>query len=118
MVVKTQSKGLGRTGVNVGASNARRYFSRDTAVVELELDHLRIQCWLKPGFWLDQPEIDDPRLCAWLESKRLQTRPNQPPVPLAMIPAGKNAFRLQPVAMHAQHRAKPARGPVGLELIG
>jgi hypothetical protein len=117
MVVKTRSKGLGLTGVHVGANNARRYFSKDTAVMELELDHLQIQCWLNPGFWLDQPEIDDPRLCAWLESKRLNTRPDQPPVPLAMIPKGKNAFRLQPVTLHAQTHAKP-HGPVGLELIG
>ena len=46
---------------------------RDTllgaAVIELELDHLRIQCWLDPAFWLDQPEISDPRLGAWLQSK-------------------------------------------------
>jgi len=106
------------TGVHVGVDNARRYFSRDSAVVELELDHLRIQCGLNPGFWLDQPEIDDPRLCAWLESKRLNTRLDQPPFPLAMIPNGKNAFRLQPVVAHGQHSAKRAQGPVGLELIG
>jgi hypothetical protein len=118
MVVKTRSKGLGMTGVHVGVDNARRYFSKDSTVVELELDHLRIQCGLNPEFWLDQPEIDDPRLCAWLESKRLNRRPDQPPVPLAMIPNGKNAFRLQPVDVNSQGRTRKAAGPVGLELIG
>jgi hypothetical protein len=51
MVVKTQSKGLGVTGLHVGISNVRRYFPRKVAVIELQLDHLRIQCGLTPGFW-------------------------------------------------------------------
>jgi hypothetical protein len=102
MVVKTQSRGRGLIGLHVGASNVRRYFSRDTSVVELQLDHLQIQCGLAPGFWQDQPEIHDPRLGAWLESKRHNMKPNRTPIPLAMIPAGKNAFRLMPVAMGAE----------------
>ena len=66
MVVKTQCKGRGLTGLHVGATNVRRYFSKDVSVIELQLDHLQIQCGLSPGFWKDQPEIWDPRLCAWL----------------------------------------------------
>jgi hypothetical protein len=98
MVVKTQSKGRGVMGLHVGASNVRRYFPRHLAVIELHLDHLQIQCGLRPDFWQDQPEIHDPRLCAWLESKNYHTRPDRTPVPLAMIPSGSSAFRLQPVA--------------------
>ncbi len=71
MVVKTQSKGRGVTGLNVGTTNVQRYFSRGVSFVELQLDHLQIQCDLSPDFWQDQPEIFDPRLCAWLESKHL-----------------------------------------------
>lgn len=106
MVVKTRSKGRGATGLHVGATNVRRYFPGSTEVIELQLDHLQIQCELDPDFWRDQPEINDPRLCAWLEWKHLHGKPNRIPVPLAMIPAGKNSFRLQPVALPEHHRNK------------
>jgi hypothetical protein len=101
MVVKTQSKGHGLTGLHVGASNVRRYFPKDTSVIELQLDHLQIQCGLEPNFWQDQPEIHDPRLNAWLESKRMKGKSNQSSLLLAMSPAGKNSFKLQPVASGA-----------------
>jgi hypothetical protein len=105
MVVKTQSKGRGVTGLNVGTNNVQRYFSRSVSFVELQLDHLQIQCDLSPDFWQDQPEIFDPRLCAWLESKHLSAIPGRGPLPLAMIPAGKNSFRLRVVPP-----ATPAKG--------
>ncbi len=115
MVVKTQRKGRSVTGLHVGANNVKRYFPKDTSVIELQLDHLQIQCGLDPDFWRDQPEIHDPRLCAWLESKHLHAKPGRTPVPLAMIPAGKNSFRLQPVAhpvaMHADLKVKHAASP-------
>ncbi len=103
-MVKTQSKGRGQTGLHVGATNVQRYFPRDILVVELHLDHLYIQCDLSPEFWQDDPEIHDPRLCAWLESKNYHTRPDRTPVPMVMIPAGKNAYKLQP--MRLQGHAK------------
>jgi hypothetical protein len=106
MVVKTQSKGRGLTGLHVGAMNVRRYFPRDISIIELELDHLQIQCDLDPGFWQDEPEIYDPRLCAWLESKNFHTRPDRTPVPMVLIPSGKNAFKLQPVRLHGGARLK------------
>lgn len=95
MVVKTQSKGHGVTGLNVGVNNVRRYFPKHISVIELQLDHLQIQCGLNPDFWQGQPEIYDPRLCAWLESRHMHAKLDRAPVPLAMIPAGKNSFRLQ-----------------------
>jgi hypothetical protein len=106
MVVKTQSKGRGVTGLNVGATNVRRYFPKQIAVIELLLDHLQIQCGLAPDFWKGQPEIYDPRLCAWLESKNFHEKPGRLPTPLAMIPKGKNCFRLQPALGHPQARIK------------
>jgi len=106
MVVKTHSKGHGLTGLHVGVSNVRRYFSSHVAVVELHLDHLQIQCGLAPDFWQDQPEIHDPRLCAWLESKHLHSSPDRSPIPLAMIPAGNNSFRLRPISSNGQSAAQ------------
>jgi len=108
MVVKTRSKGRGVTGLHVGAHNVRRYFPRHVAVIELQLDHLQIQCGLEPDFWQGAPEIHDPRLCAWLESKHLHGRPDRGSIPLAMIPAGQNAFRLLPVGLNGQPGARPA----------
>ncbi len=112
MVVKTQCKGHAYTGVEVGASNVRRYFSRDINVIELHLDHLLIQCGLSPDFWLGQTEIRDPRLCAWLESKNFNGRPGDAPIPLAMIPSGKNCFRLQPIAANRGSRNRPTIVPI------
>ena len=108
MVVRTQSRGRGLTGLHVGATNVQRYFPKEVSVIELELDHLQIQCGLPPGFWDGEPEIYDPRLCAWLESKNLHQTPNRSPVALALIPSGGNAFKLQRVRLDA-HSAPPAR---------
>ena len=105
MVVKTQSKGHGVTGLNVGTYNVRRYFPKGTQNIELQLGHLTIQCGLKPDFWQGQPEIYDPRLCAWLESKNLHCTANRT-VPLAMIPAGNNSFKVQPMSVAPRRPAK------------
>jgi hypothetical protein len=110
MVVKTLCKSRGVTGLHVGANNVRRYFPKQSRFIELQLDHLQIQCGLGPGFWQDQPDIYDPRLCAWLESRHLHNRPDRAPIPLAMVPSGKNSFRLQPVSVNAQARARLASG--------
>jgi hypothetical protein len=106
MVVKTQSKGRGLTGLHVGASNVRRYFPRNISVIELELDHLQIQCGLGPEFWQSEPEIYDPRLCAWLESKNLHTRSDRTPVPMVMIPSGHNSFRLLRAGVSGQAKLR------------
>jgi hypothetical protein len=106
MVVKTQSKGRGITGLHVGVNNVRRYFPKHISSIELQLDHLQIQCGLKPDFWQGQPEIFDPRLCAWLEARLMQAKPDRAPILLAMIPEGRNSFRLQPVRLTERTRAK------------
>jgi hypothetical protein len=112
MVVKTHCKGHAYTGVEVGAGNVRRYFSKEIEVIELHLDHLLIQCGLSPDFWQGQTEICDPRLSAWLESKNFNGRPGEQPVPLAMIPSGKNCFRLRPIATHRHPRIEPTLDPI------
>lgn len=105
MVVRTQCKGRGITGLHVGVNNVRRYFSKATPFIDLQLDHLRIRCGLSPEFWHGHPDIFDPRLCAWLEARHMHDRCDRSPVALAMIPAGENSFRLQPVE-------RKSRGPV------
>jgi hypothetical protein len=112
MIVKTQQKGREIIGVEVGASNVRRYFSRDTSVIELLLDHLQIQLGLNPDFWQGRTQICDPRLRAWLESKNFNGRPGEEPIALALIPSGKNCFRLKPVKTNARQEAKPAIVPI------
>ena len=109
-MVKTQSKGHGVTGLHVGSDNVRRYFPEGTQNIELQLGHLRIQCGLKPDFWQGRPEIYDPRLCAWLESKNLHGTANRSAVALAMIPADDNSFRLQPMSLAP--RTLPKKPPV------
>jgi hypothetical protein len=106
MVVKTQSRGRGVTGLHVGADNVRRYFPNQVSSIQLQLDHLQIECGLKPDFWHGEPEIFDPRLCAWLESRHLHAKIDRASVPLAMIPEGKNCFRLQPVRINAPAQAQ------------
>jgi hypothetical protein len=106
MVVKAQSKGRGLSGLIVGTDNVRRYFPKDVSSIELQLDHLRIQCGLAPDFWQGQPEIFDPRLCAWLETKHMHASHDRNPVTLNMVPAGKNAFRLQPATVDGHERLR------------
>lgn len=100
MVVTSKFVGHRVTGLYVGASNVRRYFSKRVTKIELRLDHLLIECGLTPGFWRDKPEIQDPRLCLWLESKQRNANGNAP-LPLAMTPSGTNSFILGPAAKGA-----------------
>lgn len=107
MVVTSKCCGHRVTGLYVGADNVRRYFPKRISEIELQLDHLRIECGLTPDFWQDQPEIHDPRLCVWLESKQLKGL-GQRPVSLSMIPSGENSFILGPVTMSSPVRARRA----------
>jgi hypothetical protein len=110
ILVKTHNKGREVVGLEVGNSNARRYFSRDNAVIELELDHLQIQCGLSADFWDGTAEIRDPRLCAWLAQKNFNGKVGESPLPMAMIPSGKNSFRLKPLPpLPVRSHSRPAR---------
>jgi hypothetical protein len=103
MIVTSVCIGHHVTGLKVGAKNARRYFPKGTREIELQLGHLRIQCGLAADFWQDQPEIHDPRLCLWLESKQWRERANGP-APLAMNRSGENSFTLDLVGKRSRHR--------------
>jgi len=110
MVVTSQCTGNRITGLYVGATNVRRYFSRRVRQIEIQLDHLRIECGLGPDFWRGQPAIQDPRLCLWLESKH-SDRISRAPVRLSLTPSGTNSFILGPAQ---KKRATPAPGMMGV----
>lgn len=95
MLVEIQHKGHSITALNIGANNVRRYFPRGSSSIDLQLDHLEIQCELQPAFWHNEPEISDPRLSAWLEAKNLHKGGKREPVVLDLVPADKRSFRLQ-----------------------
>jgi len=100
MVVTSKCIGHRVTGLYVGSSNVRRYFSKRATQIELKLDHLLIECGLSPNFWQDNPEIYDPRLCLWLESKQ-RNHKGDAQFAMALIPTGKNSFILDPASKEA-----------------
>lgn len=112
MIVKTRRKGREFTGVEIGASDVRRYFPEDMHEIELCLDHLLIRMGLEPEFWQGNAHISDSRLCAWLGSKNFSGHPGEEPLPLALIPSGKSCFRLQTVGVHDQLRFQAAEETV------
>ncbi len=109
MMVRAQYCGNRAAGLYIGVSNARRYFSKRIGHIELQLDNLQIICGLTPHFWQDKPEIQDPRLCVWLETKHPRATPHWTEVPMALIPAGKNTFRLAAVMQESRAPFSHAR---------
>ncbi len=107
MVVTSQFSGHRVTGLYVGTNNVRRYFPKSVSAIELQLDHLRIECDLKPDFWNGHPEIHDPRLCLWLESKHFKRAECRSPMPLAMMPAGERTFILGPMLYRNPSKVRP-----------
>ncbi len=125
MVVTSQYSGHRVTGLYVGADNVRRYFPKRISEIELQIDHLRIECGLAPDFWQDQPEIHDPRLCVWLESKQAKEKSWLNPVSLSMTPSGENSFILGPATLSTPSRVHRApaqttsrRATYGAQLLG
>jgi len=111
MVVMSQCSGSRVTGLYVGAENVRRYFPKNVSAIELQLDHLRIECGLEPHFWNGQPEIHDPRLCLWLESKHSQRKERGTPMSLVMTPSGTHSFALGPVKSENHSKVRRALRP-------
>lgn len=98
MVVRTQQHGQEVTGLRVGAANVRRYFPKAVGRVNLRIGDLEIDCKLSPEFWHGKPEIDDPRLCEWLQYRQSHQRTDRRPTSLAMDCAGSGSYTLQPLA--------------------
>lgn len=107
MLVKSQCIGNRVTGLYVGENNVRRYFPRQVEAINLHLDHLQIQCGLASRFWDGEPEIHDPRLCLWLESKQSRDSDCRSPMPLYMMPAGdEETFVLGFASRHPNTRGR------------
>jgi hypothetical protein len=110
MVVRLKCIGHRLTGLYIGANNVRRYFPRQIAAIDLQLDHLRIRCGLTPEFWQDAPEIRDPRLSDWLELKRLHGI-GLDSMPMAMTPSGEDSFILGPALPSEQGHTRRTPRP-------
>lgn len=111
MMVKALRVGSEVSSLRVGLSNVRRYFPRDVTEIELQLDHLRIECGLSPKFWRTEPEIHDPRLRLWLQSKNHE-KPCRSSIPFTMVPSGGNSFKLEPVSHNGGHRSRHSAIPI------
>jgi hypothetical protein len=96
------------SGLHVGVCNARRYFPKGVSAIELQLDHLRIECGLTPDFWHGRPEIRDPRLILWLKSKSFMAQLSGTSASIAMIPSGENSYKLESAARHAKQPVRHA----------
>jgi len=110
MLVKSQCSGNRVTGLVVGETNVRRYFPRKVKAINLTLDHLLIECGLASHFWDGEPEIHDPRLCLWLESKQSKDNNCRASMPLNMVPTGEGTFSLGLADLHP--RSKGPRSEV------
>jgi hypothetical protein len=95
MLVSMQSDGHSITGIRMGMSDARRFFPQGLRSVDLELDHLRIQCDVRATESLDRAEISDPRLTAWLNEKLYWQKLPRTPVSAELVKSGKCAYRLK-----------------------
>jgi len=113
MVVKVQSIGRGLSGLHIGTDNVRRYFPKNASTIELQLDHLRIQCGLEPEFWQGRPDIYDPRLCAWLESRHMHGSRGRSPIfsPWSRRATPHTGFSLSPRWPSFRPACPPARPP-------
>jgi len=99
MVVTLLYRGLRISGLHIGQQNAQRFFPAGTSSIEIHLDHLSILCNLSPRFWQDHPELQDPRLCVWLESKFPYRAPVNTVPHLELSPSGPGSFRLNSLPM-------------------
>ena len=110
MVVKTQSRGCGVTGLHVGVNNVRRYFPKQISSIELQLDHLQIQCGLKPDFWQGEPDIlRSPAVRMAGIPAYACSKPDVESALLVMIPEGTNRQRY--VKTGLKKRADEAADP-------
>jgi hypothetical protein len=108
MLVTSQFSGNRVTGLYIGAQNVQQYFPKNVLAIELQLDHLRIECGLPAHFWEGQPEIHDPRLCLWLELKHSQRKDGRTPMPLDMTPSGEHSFTLGPAKHEVPQKTRRA----------
>ena len=108
MRVKMRSDGHAITGIQIPVSDAHRLFPGGLQSIDLQLDHLRIRCDLLDKFWLDEMEISDPRLAAWLQEKFYWQKDRKNLESIEMVEDG-DSYRLQLL-----HSENPAHRGFGL----
>lgn len=95
MVVQIQRNGRSVTGLHIGSGNVRRHFPKGQQSVDLEIGHLQICCKLQPDFWRNEPQISDPRLTAWLESKEPEDKTRRARTQMSLVLVEGESFRLE-----------------------
>ena len=93
MLVTIRNSGHSIAGIRIGSSDACHFFPSALKSIDIELDHLRIQCDLHTDVWHGR-EISDPRLAAWLEEKFYWRKQPTAPLRLEMVKTG-GSYRLQ-----------------------
>jgi hypothetical protein len=107
MVVTMQSEGHAIVGIRIGMAEARRFFGRGLHSIDLELDHLRINCDVRANSRLHRAEISDPRLTAWLEEKFYWRKLPSIPLSVELVKKGESySLQLRP----SDHETKQSFG--------
>ena len=81
-------------GVRVGKENARRFFDRSWASIEVRIDGTFHLFRLSSTFWTTCPEFRDGPIPNWLKTNGLEKWPKGKPHRLTLKPLGENRFLL------------------------
>ena len=103
------------TGLHVGASNVRRYFPRNARLSSCIWIISRYSVGSGLTFRRTSPRFSTRDLCM-VGVQDYHTRADHAPIPLAMIPAGKNSFRIRPVSFNEETQ-HPAPLPAKSEFL-
>ena len=84
----------GTYGIRVGKENAQKWFSKEWANIEVEIDGHFHTFSLTPTFWTTCPEFRGGIIHRWLEKQGLLSWPKRNPPKFELIPLDGNKFRL------------------------
>lgn len=84
----------GTYGVRVGKENARRFFDKSWAKIEVKIDEKFHPFRLSPTFWTTCPEFRGEPIANWLKTNGLDTWPDRKPHRMILKPLGQNRFQL------------------------
>ena len=84
----------GTYGIRVGVENAREFFDRNRASIEVEIGGRSTSFTLTQKFWTTCPEFRGAAIGAWLRDNGLAPWPSgQPPI-VELTPLGPTRFKL------------------------
>lgn len=85
----------GTYGIRVGIDNARRFFDKSWAHIEVEIEGVFYRFNLSQTFWSTCPEFRGGPIPNWLKSQGLVPWPRGNPPKFELNPLGNNRFRLE-----------------------